>query len=75
MLNLNICKKCCDEVADNRGWAWKSFDMKSVSRRGKVWCDIVRDTEPSNPVDIRGQPPMWCPYKLEHGVSEAMSNA
>lgn len=69
MLNLDICEKCLKKTAPEayeKGLARDWIELSGLISCERYNVGLVR---------IAGAPPADCPYKLEHGVSEAMKDA
>ena len=70
MLDIDVCERCLMKAAPHAYRGGIGKDWIKLSRL--ISCEI----DNSNPrlIKIEGNPPADCPYKLEHGVSEAMNN-
>jgi hypothetical protein len=65
VLDLQTCKKCL------RIYTYRSVDFEATLRRRRIICPYIMTSNlEETPID--GDPPEKCPFKLEHGVVEAI---
>ena len=68
-LNLNICSGCA-------GFKYNQF-VDFLEERGYMYCPPYskRGTETNNVrvAELTKPPPEWCDHKLEHAVSDALT--
>ena len=62
-LNKEICERCCNE-SDESTRSWDSEDERHWQAEGIVHCPGAF------PVSIDDVLPEWCPYAVEHAVSQ-----
>jgi len=60
MLSKSICQKCIDE---NFYLSWDTKDDEHWSKHKYVWCIVL-----GVGIRIAEDPPVECPYYLEHMV-------
>jgi len=76
MLSEQVCRKChCLSDPKNGEFLWDvgltpMNGHEAFVERGVVWCP-TQYVSGLSVVDVNTTPPVWCPYKLEHGVAFA----
>jgi len=64
MLDPEVCTQCPENKS--------GYHSKMI---GRILCQIP-DSSATSLIDYRkGQPPIWCPRKLEHGMFEVLRSA
>ena len=75
MLNRKVCERCIDDMLCRKGscgWEEMMEDELNWTRRGVVLCPAfhLRDKEERSVAKVGEPPPEWCPYVVEHAVSQ-----
>ena len=71
MLNKEICKICKTKEANKFAYAGDILDFEWNGGDEDAWDDGGRLSCPKNfwsSIDVYGEPPKACPYKLEHTI-------
>jgi hypothetical protein len=76
VLDKETCKKCWKaKMRDHRVWAPGQLTFTSTDEL--LWKDYQEAYCAEHPISgtvkVDAPPPIYCPYKLEHAVSETVS--
>ena len=70
MLSVKVCKWCFDRHAADQ---WKGLSDSAWARFKFVICPLeISEMAIVDPVRLDGDPPGWCPYVVEHTVSDGL---